>query len=263
MNRTISKSHPQGKTPSRPTKDAGKLDLRKQLFNEGSVGAIEKIQVSCDRIIQLNGILYDLDPQNYVKGPLTRGLSQDPEKFYKRIVQPWLQRHPTLSKCEVRLSGTGVHAILWLGEPVKFETAGDRERWAGAVKCVQAALPIDPDQPGITATTRAIGSINSKNGVKVKRLAKGQRVTEQEVLSLYEQMCASPFQTLFQILTGSNSVSPCPVCGGHDTKLSAMDYFGRCYGSCGTVKLEQLYDTVLETRQDLKLRKAGRGGKAK
>jgi hypothetical protein len=30
--------------------------------------------------------------------------------------------------------------------------------------------------------------------------------------------------------------------------MSAIDHVGRCYGSCGTVKLEQLYDVFLAPR---------------
>jgi hypothetical protein len=263
MNKSISTSHIRSKVPSRPPKDAGKLDRRKQLFNQGSVGPIEEIQVSCERIVQLNGILFDLDPKNYVAGPFTRGLSRDPEKFYKRIVRRWLQRHPTLNNCEVRISGTGLHGILWFQEPIKFENAGDRERWAGIVKVVQAAMPIDSDQPGITATTRDIGSINTKNGATVQQLAEGKPATREEVLTLFEEMCSSPFKTVLKILTGSSSVSPCPVCNGEDTKLTATDYTGRCYGSCGKVKLAQLYDTVLATRKVTDTGKGDHGRKAK
>ncbi len=236
-----------------------KEDLRQQLFNEGETGPIEGVQVSTDRIVQLNGIVYDLDPQLYAKGPLTQGLSRDPKRFYKRVVRPWLDRHPLLKNCEVRATGTGVHAILWINPPIKFDTEADRNRWAGIVKVVQAALPIDPDQPGITATTRALGSINSKKGAKVRRLTKGKPVTEEQVLSLFDTMCSAPFKTVFSVLTGSDSVSPCPICRGEGTKLSALDYAGSCYGSCGTVKLETLYDLVLaprpakkEDRQDAK-----------
>ena len=125
-----------------------KRDLRRQLFNEGKTGRIEEIQVSTERIVQLNGILFDLDPGTYLAGPFTRGLSRDPEKFYNRVVRPWLKRHPVLANCEVRITGTGLHAILWFEKPVQFETAGDRDRWAGIVKVAQAALPIDPGQPG-------------------------------------------------------------------------------------------------------------------
>ena len=259
-----SRKNKREKAPKPSRGNQKKPDLRRQLFNQGKVGVIEAIQVSTERIVQLNGILFDIDPQTYVAGPLTQGISRDPGKFYNRILRTWLKRSPILTNCEVRVSGTGLHAILWIKPPVKFETTGDRQRWAGIVKVVQAALPIDPDQPGITATTRALGSVNSKNGSKVRQLAKGRPVTEEQVQSLFDTMCSAPFKTVFNILTGDDSVSPCPICDGEGTKLSALDYAGRCYGSCGTVELETLYDLVLaprpaqkEKRQDAKkIRKA-------
>jgi hypothetical protein len=224
------------------------IDLRKQLFNQGKVGRIEKIQVSTECIVQLNGILYDLDPANYRAGTLIPIVSHNVNELYSTVVRPWLDRHPTLKNCEVRATGTGLHAILWFDKPVIFSSAGDRQRWAGIVKVVQAALPIDPDQPGITATTRALGSINSKNGDKVVQLTKGKPVTVDDVMSLFSEMCSSPFKTVLKLFTGNESISPCPVCGTEGTKLSALDYCGQCYGSCGKVSLESLYDLVLVPR---------------
>ena len=113
---------------------------------------------------------------------------------------------------------------------------------------VQASLPIDPDAPGITATTRAIGSVNEKNGAEVTVLAEGEPVTEAEVLGLYGKMLKAPFRTVMKILTGGETMQPCPHCGKDGTKLSALNYAGRCYGSCGNVKIDKLYDLVLAPR---------------
>ena len=248
MRTNIPGKQAKGKQPRQSGKSAGKIDLRKQLFNAGKVGPIEAVQVSTDCIVQLKGILYDLDLAAYQAKPLIPGLSQNVDKFFRRVVRPWLDRHPVLKKAEVRATGTGLHALLWFDRPIKFDTAADRDRWAGIVKVVQAALPIDPDQPGITATTRALGSINSKNGAMVRQLTKGTPVSQEDVLALFDEMCASPFKTVLKILTGSDCVSPCPVCKKEGTKLSAMDYAGRCYGSCGTLKLETLYDLVFAAR---------------
>jgi len=159
-----------------------------------------------------------------------------------------LQRHPVLAKAEVRNSGRGLHVILRFGDPVEFNTDGERDRWSGIVQVVQGALPIDPDAPGITATTRAVGSINGKNMATVAVLAKGEPVTEDEVLGLYREMTKAPFRTVMKILTGDEAMQPCPFCGKADTKLSALSLVGRCYGSCGTVKLDKLYDLVLAPR---------------
>jgi hypothetical protein len=223
-------------------------DLRQPLFNEGETGELKSVQVSMDRLTKLRGIMYDLDPGLYREGPLLPVVGKTPDEFYEKVGKGWLSNHPVLAKAEVRVSGTGLHAILWLDEPVAFSGAGDRRRWAGIVKVVQAALPIDPDQPGILATTRAIGSINAKNGAEVRRICPGERITQAEILSLYEEMVSAPFRTVLQILAGQESVSPCPLCGVEDTKLNADKYRGYCYGSCGKVGVEELYDAVLVPR---------------
>jgi hypothetical protein len=248
MSEGITKARPRTKRNQRSARDRVKADLREQLFNEGEVGVIEEIQVSTERITAIRGILFDLDPQLYRTGPFTCGLSEDPEILYEHVIRLWLDRHPVLRNCEVRLSGTGLHAILWFENPVPLTTAGQRGRWAGIVKVVQASLPIDPDQPGITATTRALGSTNSKNGAKVRRIRKGKPVTADDVLGLFNDMCAAPFRTVLTVLAGTGSVTPCPICGHQDTELKAQEYLGFCYGSCGKVKLEALYDSVLAPR---------------
>jgi hypothetical protein len=235
---------------SRSLKDKQvQTDLRKQLFNDGLIGPIEKIQVPTECITQLNGILFDLDPKNYFSGALLEEFSEAPKAFYMQVARQWLARHPVLEKAEVRNSGTGVHGILWLNQPVKFENTGDRERWAGIIEVVQAALPVDPDQPGITATTRRLSSINSKNGARVCLFKKPHPVSVEEVLGLYGQMCEAPFKTVMQILIGKDRITPCPVCGDENTELVAGNYVGNCYGSCGKVRLQQLYDLVLASRE--------------
>src|SRR5689334_6111914 len=95
-------------------------DVREQLFNGGEVGPIEHIQVSTERIVQLNGIFFDLDPTSLREGPLLPGLSQDPQEFYDNCLRRWLANHPLLHHLEVRASGTGLHAILRLNPPVEF-----------------------------------------------------------------------------------------------------------------------------------------------
>ena len=112
------------------------LDAREQLFNGGAVGPIDHIQVSTERIARLNGILFDIDPTNLSEGPLLPGLSSDPQKFYEQCVQGWLARHPLLQRLEVRASGSGLHAILWLDPPVEFTDDGERKRWCSIVKIV-------------------------------------------------------------------------------------------------------------------------------
>jgi hypothetical protein len=116
------------------------------------------------------------------------------------------------------------------------------------VRALQAVLPTDPDAPGITATTRALGSINSKNGMKVTRLHRGKPVAIQAVLDFFQQLRSSPIKTVMEILFGTDRVRPCPVCGDEDSTLAALDRVGTCYGSCGKVELARLYDVFLDPR---------------
>ena len=218
-------------------------DAREQLFNGGNIGLISHIQVSTERIAKLNGILFDIDPTNLRGGPLLPALGCDPDEFYEQCVQRWLSNHPLLQHLEVRVSGTGLHAILWLDPPVEFANDAERIRWCSIVKIVQSALPTDPLAPGITATTRAIGSCKTKNGQIVRRLKEGIPVSPADVIALQEQMCAAPFGTLFQVLTGSNRMSPCPFCGKET--LVALNHAGKCYG-CGKVNFERLCSELFQ-----------------
>jgi len=237
-------------------------DVRKQLFNDGAVGPIEKIQVSTERIVRVRGVLFDLDLTLYRSGTIISRVPKDPKVWYQQVVLPWLSRHPVLNKAEVRFTGGGIHVIPWFAEPVEIENDSDRERWAAIVQVVQVALPVDPQAPGITATTRAFGSTNSKNGARVVRLKKGQLVSTDEVLDLYEAMCSSPFKTVMTILTGADRVSPCPVCNKPESSLLALDHIGQCY-QCGRIKLDQLYDLVLRPRKPAAKGGPSRARKAK
>ncbi|NLX98442.1 MAG: hypothetical protein GXY83_19965 [Rhodopirellula sp.] len=224
------------------------IDVREALFNDAAIGSISYVQASKERITQLRGILFDLDPKLYRTGPISPHVPSDPREFFDLIAQNWLARHPLLQQAQVRISGIGLHAIINLDPPVVFCSDGERDRWAGVVETVQAALPVDPDQPGMTAVTRPVGSINSKNGASVELLREGTSVTADDVLSLFTEMCKTPFRTVMTILTGTNRLTPCPICQGEATTLSALDYSGQCYGGCGKIKLQQLYDLVLQPR---------------
>ena len=113
---------------AKPRKKTIPPDWRKALFNGGQVGPIEKIQVSTKRIVQVDGILFDLDPPLYQRGPFTKAVSNDPRAFYRDTVRPWLSRHPVLTKAEVRLTGNGLHVILWFAEPVVIENRASAHR---------------------------------------------------------------------------------------------------------------------------------------
>ena len=188
--------------------------------------------------------MFDIDPDLFLQGGLIAAIPQDAAEFYREIVKPMLDRHPVLKKAEVRMTGRGLHVILRFAKPVEFTKPGEQEEWAGIVEVVQTALPIDPGQPGITATTRAVGSVNSKNGATVELLEKGSTVTEEEVRGLCKDMCEQPFRTVMSVFTGNERVQPCPVCKKPESALAAGKHVGTCYG-CGKVHLEKLYDLVL------------------
>ena len=124
-----------------PRNGSEQPDFREALFNSGQVGPIEHVQVSTARIVQLRGILFDLDPHLYRESAILPKLPSDPEEFYRDIASHWLSRHPVLDKAQVRNSGTGLHAILFLNEPLVFNSDAERERWAGIIQVVQAAMP--------------------------------------------------------------------------------------------------------------------------
>ena len=163
-------------------------------------------------------------------------------------MRDWCSRHPVLEKAEIRKTGGGLHVIPWFAEPVVIKSDSDREKWAAIIQVVQSALPVDPAAPGITATTRALGSVNSNYETKVTRLKKRQPVTTEEVLDLNDKMCDSPFKTVMHILTGLERLTPCPFCTSSESTLTAFDFVGQCY-SCGRHKLEDLYDLVLRPQK--------------
>jgi hypothetical protein len=203
-------------------------------------------------ITSLRGFLLDLDPALFRPEAVPAKTQKDPEKFYKMVVRPMLARHPVLNKAEVRNTGLGVHAVLNFQEPVVFKTEADRKRWAAVVRVIQKLLPTDPHCPGITALTRALGSTNSKNGATVKQMHKGEPVTAEEVLALFNQARTSPFRTVATILFGAERVTPCPVCKGAGSRLDALDRVGQCYGGCGKVRLAQIFDVFLKPRPEKK-----------
>ena len=220
-------------------------DLREQLFNDGVTGSFQQIQVSKERVAQLRGILFDIDLLIIKPNPLIPDPPNSAPDFYREVAQTWLSRHPVLDNAEVRCSGQGLHVILRFDVPVVFHTDGDRDRWDGVAKVIQAALPVDPDAPSITATTRPIGSANSKNGATVTLLKPGTPVRAEEVLALYEEMKAAPFQTVLGILAGPGEVSPCPFCEREGRTLRPGRIVGFCYSGCGKIPLRQLYELLL------------------
>jgi hypothetical protein len=226
------------------------IDQREALFNEGAIGPIEQIQAPTDLVTQVRGILYDLDLKLFRAGSIIPKIDPDPEIFFNEVVQHWLNRHPVLSKAEVRQSGGGLHIILRPEPAIVIADGREREEWAQIIKVVQGALPIDPEQPGILANTRPIGSINGKNRISVKQLRPPQPLSAEEIRKLYSEMQQEPFATIFKILTGENSLTPCPICKKDGSKLDALKWEGNCYANCGKITLSRLYDLCLLERAD-------------
>ena len=217
------------------------VDLREQLVNGGAVGPITEVSLPEPMITSLRGILLDFDPSLYRKAVA------DPKLFCGDLVERWLSRHPVFQKAEVRSSGRGLHVLLLFDRPVEFATQGERQLWAAVVKVIQRLLPTDPGCPGITALTRPVGSVNSKNGKQVRLLKEGRPVDPQEVLALFEEVKAAPFRTVASLLFGGERVSPCPLCQAEGSALVALDHSGKCYG-CGQVRIGQLFDVFLKPR---------------
>lgn len=222
------------------------VDLREQLFNTGDTGPITQVQLPAARITSLRGVMLDIDPSFIREGQLVPTVPDNPKDFYDIVVKPWIERHPTLAKAEVRNSGTGLHVILRLDEPVDFLTDADRDRWAAIVQIVQSALPSDPRAPGITAVTRAIGSTNSKNDAVVSQLRPGEGISADELVALTDELTKQPFRTLMKILTGGEQTVPCIKCKAAESSLKSLDYCGSCYSGCNKVRFEDLVAEVVQ-----------------
>jgi hypothetical protein len=235
------------KFPDAPLVTAG-VDIREQLVNGGECGVVTDVSKKELVITRIRGILLDLDLPLFANSWLVPTPPSSGKDFYEQHVRSWLDNHPVLSKAEVRFTGNGLHVLLMLDQPIELKDEADRKRWAARVRIIQAILPIDPDQPGITATTRAVGSTNGKNGKVVELLRESKGITEVELLEVVEQLIQAPFATVFQVLAGRSSISPCPICGKGST-LDALEKVGKCYGGCGEVGLGQLFGTILKPRE--------------
>jgi hypothetical protein len=218
-------------------------DLREQLYNDRKTGTFAEVQLPLERITTLLGFFSDLDPKLYRPGNPLFPPDDDPKRFFDRV-RFVLDRHPLARDAEVRATGTGLHLIVGLDPPVELGTAAAQDRWASYVRAVQMTLPTDPNAPGITGLTRAVGSTNSKNGAVVEVLRAGKPVTPRAVEEFVDRLTRAPFREVASVLLGDTQASPCPVCRGEGSRLDVLDREGMCYGACGKVKLAQLLDSV-------------------
>jgi hypothetical protein len=224
---------------------AGLVDARESLCNDRCAGPAYDVSLPRERITQLHGILLDLDPNLYRQGNSFFPPAEDPKTFYPSS-HAILDRHPLTRHAEVRCSGSGLHVLIWLQPAVELKTAADQERWEAIVRAVQCSLPVDPDAPGLTALTRPVGAINSKTGASVVVLKEGAPVDPALVVDFVGRLNAAPFKEIAQPLLNAESVSPCPVCQAVGSRLDVLDRVGKCYGSCGTITLDRLYDLILK-----------------
>ena len=215
-------------------------DIREALYNDGPIGPASKIQLPLEAITSLSGIVIDLDPGLLRPDNPLFPPSAEPAEFYEKI-KPVLDRHPLARHAEVRASGTGLHVILRIDPPVELKSNGEQKYWDAIVKAVQRSLPADLNAPGITALTRAIGSLNSKNGRPVEQLAAGRPVRPAEIVDFVEQLSATSFRTIGRILLGADRVDVCPRC--QNSALTLYDHRGQCY-RCGLLSLDDLFDTI-------------------
>lgn len=224
-------------------------DLREALVNDRAVGPINQVQLSAERVTTLHGIMFDLDPKILIPENLLFPPAETPEEFYLAI-KPILDRHALAHRAEVRVSGTGLHLIVWMRPAAELKSAADQRRWGTIVKVVQRTLPVDPDMPGITAVTRPVGSTNGKNGAVVKTLAIGEAVAPEVVEQFMATLVPGPFREIATLLLGEPRVRPCPVCKAGGSRLDILDWAGMCYGNCGKITLEHLFDAIYLPRPD-------------
>lgn len=235
--------HDTKKQPESERLRPGQDDIREALYDGRPTGMAAEVQKPVDLLTNLCGILFDLDPKLLKRNGPAGEIPEEPHAFYRQAATRWLAADPVLAKAEVRCSGTGLHALLNFDKPVEFENSQERDKWAAIVNVVQAALPIDPNQPGIIALTRPVGAMNTKSGTMVEQLAAGQLVTAAEVLALFDRMRDQPFETVAEILFGTVRISPCPICCNRERVMGARQRAGYCY-ECGKIKLDRLYDAI-------------------
>ncbi|QDU29429.1 hypothetical protein ETAA8_45390 [Anatilimnocola aggregata] len=256
----LSKNDPEKKTTKSSKKASPKsttaaaetssLDVREQLFNEGLIGPVRAVQVSAARITQVRGLMFDVDPGLLKPDGAMGEIPATPVNFYERVIRPILDRSPVLAKAEVRSSGTGLHVILGFDAPYQCDSDAAREDIARVADVVLCLLPSDPMQPGITAVTRPIGSLNSKNGATVELITPGEPVTYTEVRDLAVRFVASPFRMLCEVLFGGERIRPCPVCREAETTLVVQEHYGNCYG-CGKVTLPQIWNSLYRVSKEV------------
>ena len=235
---------PKTNLPVRAENDHNNDDIRESLCNMREVGPAKIIQISVAEVGVLHGLMIDLDLKHFSQPLLEQGKPATPESLFESVVKELLDRDGVFSQAEVRMSGGGLHVIIWFTKPVEFEDDTKRAKWRQIVKLVQRALPSDPHQPDIAGLTRPIGEWNSQAGRPVVQLRPGQPVSADAVEQLAHQLAGAPFESVSRLLFGSDRISPCPLCAADKSELVAGKHCGHCY-HCGKKNLSQLFRVML------------------
>lgn len=220
------------------------FDVRERLYNDPLTGPAQEIQLARVAITRLHGFVVDLDPDRLVEDNQIFPPDTNPGAFFEKV-RPVLDRHPLLRHAEIRNTGRGLHALVLLDPPVELHSEQEQSHWDAVIRTVQATVPADFNAPGITAVTRPVGAINTKNGATVKLLKKGEPVPPQAVLDFLTRVQKAPFRELMEIWFGASRVEPCPVCGGEGTSLGVFEQAGRCY-NCGKLGLDRIFPLMLK-----------------
>jgi hypothetical protein len=238
------------------TKVSTNVDQREAPYNDRKIGLVYDVQLPVERITTLHGFVIDLDPALLRPGNPLFAPADSPAEFFTNIC-PMLDRHPILRFAEVRSSGRGIHLLVWIDPPVELCSAAAQIHWDAMVRIVQRSVPSDPTAPGITALTRAVGSINRKNGAVVEVLRPGKSVEPQQIDEYLKQISAAMFKVIVLPLVGDTRVSPCPVCQLGGSRLDILDRAGMCYGGSDKHKLSEVFDSIYAPRVTVE-RKAAR-----
>ncbi len=219
-------------------------DNRETLCNARITGHAQIIQYKLEEIVELRGVMVDVDPQ-YLSTTLPWGHALgDPRSLWIEHIQKGLAAIGLVEFIEARMSGTGLHLVIWFDMPVPLASQRDREIWDARIRLLQSLLLGDPQSPGITALTRPVGSRNSKSQVEVETIHAGRPITAEQFAIIVDQLAAEPARTVIRYVYGSDRVTPCPYCGVVDTTCSALYRNTTSYNCCGKRDLLNLFQRM-------------------
>ena len=226
------------------------------LFNDGCKGPESRIQLPAARITRLLGIMLDLDPGKLdPRQPVFPPGGRPPRVPREHPARP--RSPPPARDAEVRISGTGLHADPLARPARRAEVRRRAAYWAAIVAAVQASCRRTRNAPGITALTRPVGSINSKNGGRVEILEPGSPIDPQRRRRFRQRVAGRAVPDRREDPARRGAISPCPICRSERSRLDVLDHAGKCYG-CGTVALRTLFDAIFSREAGPRTRRGRR-----